>query len=62
MVDRELVADDWRVHAVVDGALALSVVVLPVQRQFCGVEARPLRRAQVDLQDDHSGAAVNRQV
>ncbi|KAF3847736.1 hypothetical protein F7725_020764 [Dissostichus mawsoni] len=49
VVNRKLVTDNCRVHTVVDGALALGGVVLPVQSQVCGVEACPLSCAQVDL-------------
>ena len=49
VVNRKLVTDNCRVHTVVDGALALCGVVLPVQSQVCGVEACPLSCAQVDL-------------
>lgn len=62
VVNRKLVAEDRRVHTGVDGALALCDVVFPVQSQVCGVEARPLSRACVDLQGDHTGAAVDHHV
>lgn len=59
MVNRKLIADDRRVHAAVDGAQAVRDVVLPIQGQVCGVEARPLGRTQVDLQGDRGSATVN---
>lgn len=62
MVDWKLVADDRRVHAAVDGAQAVCDVVLPVQGQVCGVEARPLGRAQIDLQGDGGSATLDRYV
>lgn len=62
MVNGELVPEDGRVHAGVDGAVALRGVVVPVQSQVRGVEAGPLGRAQVDLQGDGAGAADDDQV
>lgn len=62
MVDGKLVADHRRVHAVVNRAQAVRDVVVPVQSQVAGVEAGPLGAAQVNLQGDHSGAAVHSQV
>lgn len=62
VVDGKLIADDRRVHAAVDGAQAVGDVVLPVQGQVRGVEARPLGRAQVDLQGDRGSATVDRYV
>lgn len=62
VVNRQLIADDWRVHAAVNGAQAVRDVVVPVQSQVRGVETCPLSRAQVDLQGDHRRAAVNRHV
>lgn len=62
MVDGKLIADDRRVHAAVDGAQAVGDVVLPIQGQVRGVEARPLGRAQVDLQGDRGSATVDRYV
>lgn len=59
MVNRKLVADDWRVYIGVNRAHTLRGVVVPVQSQVGGVEACPLSRAHVNLQGDHSGAAVN---
>lgn len=62
MIDRQLVADDRRIHAGVNQALALALVVLSIQSQNGGVEACPLSRTQVHLQVDHTGPAVHRQV
>lgn len=59
VVHRKLIADDRRVHTAVDGSQAVGDVVLPIQGQVCGVETRPLGRAQVDLQGDRGSAAVN---
>jgi len=62
VIDGELVADDGRVGAGVHGAQAGGRAVLPVQRQARGVEARPLGRAQIDVQRDYAGATVHHQV
>lgn len=62
VVDRERVADDWGVHAGVQGALALAGVVVPIQSQIRVVETGPLSCAHVDLQRDCAGAAVHHHV
>lgn len=59
VVDRKLVADHRRVHAGVNRAQAVRIVMVAIQSQVGGVETGPLGTAQVHLQGDHSGATVH---